>query len=113
VRFSNSLKGEEVGIAGHPGGQRAHFVEGDIGGKANAAFAGAAGDGMLDAIAGEDFQATIVKLDGNVDGDFLGGGAEDFAQTVVQVEAGGGLVKASFGGQPWVLLLLERQRGAC
>jgi hypothetical protein len=83
------------------------------GAEADAAFARAAGDGMLHAVAGEDFQAAIVQLDGDVDGDFLGRGAQDFAQTVVQIEAGGGLVKAGFGGQPGVLLLFERQRGAC
>src|ERR1019366_9788944 len=65
---------------------------------------------MLDAVSGEDFQAAIVELDGDVDGDFLGGGARDLAETVVQVEAGRGFVKADFGGQPGVLLLFERQR---
>ena len=29
---------------GHPGGERAHFVEGDVGGEANAAFGGTARD---------------------------------------------------------------------
>ena len=97
----------------HPGGQGAHLVQRDIGGEADAAFAWAARDGMLDAVSGEDFQAAIVQLDGDVDGDFFGRGAQGLALAVVQIEAGGGLVKAGFGGQPGVFLLLERQRGAC
>ena len=81
--------------------------------EAYAAFAGAARDGMLDAIAGEDFQASVIQLDGDVDRELLGGSAQDFAQAVIHIEAARGLVKAGFRGQPGVLLLFERQRGSC
>jgi hypothetical protein len=88
-------------------GQHAQFVEGDIGAEADAALARAARDGVLDRIAGIGFQAAIVGLDGDVDGDFLDRGAQDFAQTIVQIEAGRGLVKAGFGGRPRVFLNLR------
>ena len=65
---------------GHPGGERAHFIEGDVGSEANAAFGRSARDGVLHAIAGEYFQAAVVELDGDVDGQFEGGGAQNFAQ---------------------------------
>ena len=51
---------------GHPGGQRADFVEGDVGREADAAFGGAARNGVLHAIAGEDLQAPVVELHRNV-----------------------------------------------
>src|SRR6202040_2176164 len=43
---------DDGALPGHPGGERANFVEGDVGGVTDAAFGGAAGDGVLDAIAG-------------------------------------------------------------
>ena len=57
----------------HPGGQRAHFVERHIGREADAALGRTARDRVLHAIAGEDFDAAIVELDRDVDGDLLGG----------------------------------------
>ena len=51
---------------GHPGSQRAHFVQRHVGRKADAALGGAARDGMLHAIAGEDFEPAVVELHRNV-----------------------------------------------
>ena len=96
---------------GHPGSQRAHFVERDVGGEADAAFGGAARHGVLDAVAGENFQAPIVELHGNVDGEFERGGTENFAEAVVQGEAFGGLVEARFSGEPGVNFVVDGVRG--
>ncbi len=81
----------------HPRGERAHFIQRYVGRKADAALAGAAHHGMLHAIAGEDFEAAVIKLHGNVDGDFAGWAFEDFANAIVQPEPRGGVVDASFG----------------
>ena len=51
---------DDSALPGHPAGQGAHFVEGDVGRVADAAFGRAAGDGVLNAEAGEHFDATIV-----------------------------------------------------
>src|ERR1022692_2919446 len=53
--------------------------------------------GMLTTAHFHVIQEARVQLDGDVDGDFLGRGAQHFAETVVQVEAGRGFVKAGFG----------------
>ena len=53
---------DDRALPGHPGGQRAHFVERDVGRVADAALGRAARDGVLHAIAGEDFQAAVVEL---------------------------------------------------
>ena len=77
---------DDGALPGHPGGEGADFVEGDVGGVADAAFAGAAGDGVLDAVAGEDFDGAVVHADGDVDDDFAGGVAEHLPDAVVEVE---------------------------
>ena len=56
-------------LPGHPGRQRAHFVERHVGRVADAAFARAARDRMLHAIAREYFEPPVVQLHGNVHGD--------------------------------------------
>src|ERR1019366_8921169 len=117
--------GEDVGIAddsafapaernidhgalpGHPGGQRAHFVERDIGGEADAALGRPARYGVLYAVAGEDFDASIVELNRDVNGEFLGGSAQHLTHAVVELEPLGGIVKARGGGEPWVLFVLK------
>ena len=49
---------DDGALPGHPAGEGADFVEGDVGGVADAALGGAACDGVLDTIAGEDFDAS-------------------------------------------------------
>ena len=102
---------DDGALPGHPGGEGADFVEGDVGGVADAAFAGAAGDGVLDAVAGEDFDGAVVHGDGDVDDDFAGGVAEDLPDAGVEVELRGGVIKARGLRFPGVGLLLHRHRG--
>ena len=85
-------------LPGHPGGQGADFIEGDVGRVADAALGGAARDGMLDAIAGEDFQTAVVEHDRNVHDDFARRRAQHLLHAVVQAEARGGFVESRFGG---------------
>ncbi len=92
---------------GHPSGQGADFVNCDVGGETDAAFGGAAHHRVLDAVAGENFQASIVELHGNVDGEFERGGTENLAETVIEGEAFGGLVEARFSGEPGVNFVVD------
>ena len=71
-------------------------------------LAGPRAIGVLHAIAGEDLDAAVVELHGDVDGDFLGGGAEHLAHAVVELEPLRGLVEARGGGEPGILFVLER-----
>ena len=74
-------------------------------------FAGTARDGVLHAIAGEDLQPAVIELHRDVDGDLLGGRAQNLAHAVVKVEALGSFVETHFGGDPGILFLLERESG--
>ena len=105
---------DDGALPGHPGGEGADFVERDVGAVADAALAGAAGDGVLDAVAGEDFDVAVVHGDGDVDDDFAGGVAEDFPDSGFEVESFGGLIKARGLREPWIGLLLQGDRsGGC
>src|SRR5207245_2893489 len=73
-------------------------------------FAGAARDGVLHAVAGEDFDATIVKLDRDVDRDLAGRALEHLADAVVKPQAGGGLVETDRGGSPGISFLVQMWR---
>ena len=53
---------DDRAFPGHPGRQGANFIERHVGGESDAAFRRSAGDGMLDAIAGEDFEAAVIEL---------------------------------------------------
>ena len=55
---------DDGALPGHPGRQGADLVERDVRRVADAAFGGTARDGVLYAIAGEDFQPAVVELDG-------------------------------------------------
>ena len=96
---------------GHPGGQRAHFVQRHVGREADAALGRAARDGVLHAIAGEDFQPAVVQLHRDVDGDLAWRAcAEPCACRRRASSRVGGFVEARFGGEPGILFLLERER---
>src|SRR6185295_13563086 len=101
---------DDRALPGHPGGEGADFVEGNVWRETDAAFAGASGDGVLDSVAGEDFKAAVVKADGDVNGEFPGGHGADFSHAVVEVEKPGGFVEARFGGEPRVEFLFESGR---
>jgi hypothetical protein len=98
---------DDGALPGHPGSEGADFVEGDVRGVADAAFGGAAGDGVLDPVAGEDFDGAVVHADGDVDDEFAGGVAENLPDAGVEVEFGCGEVESSGLGFPGVSLLLE------
>ena len=98
---------DDGALPGHPAGQRAHFVERDVGRVADAALAGAARDGVLDAVAGEDFDGAVVHADGDVDGDLADGRAQDLHDSGVEIEFLCGDIESSGLCFPGVGLLLE------
>jgi len=104
---------DDGALPGHPGGEGADFVERDVGGVADAAFSGAAGDGVLDAVAGEDFDGAIVHADGDVHDEFAGGLAEDPPNTLIEVEFFCCEVESSCLGFPGVSFLLEGESLHC
>ena len=64
---------------------------------------------MLDAIAGEHFEAAVVELHRDVDRDLARGSAENLAHAVVQPELLGRVVEAGFGRDPWIRFLVAGQ----
>jgi hypothetical protein len=106
-----SAKGDvdDGALPGHPGGEGADFVEGDIGRVADAALGWAASDGVLDAIAGEDFNGAVVHAYGDVNDELARGIAENLPNAGVEVEFGGGEVESSGLSFPGICLLLERE----
>ena len=77
---------------------------------ADAALGRPARQGVLHAVAGEDFEPPVVELHGNVDGDFLVRRAQDLLHAVIELEPQGGLVEAGRGGQPRILLVIDGDR---
>ena len=69
---------DDGALPGHPAGQGAHFIERDIRGIADAAFAGSAGDGVLHAVAGKDLDSAVIHGDGNMDDDLAVGKRRTF-----------------------------------
>jgi hypothetical protein len=98
---------DDGALPGHPGGEGADFVEGYVGGVADAAFCGAACDRVLDAVAGEDFDGAVVHADGDVNDDLASGVAEDLPDAFIKIEFSGGEVESSGLGFPGICLLLE------
>ena len=98
-------------LPGHPTGQRADFVERDVGRVADSAFARAARDGVLHAVAGEDFDAAVVHHDRDVDDQFAGGLAQHLPHAFVEVQLVRGEVEAGFLGEPGVGFLFKCQLG--
>ena len=64
---------DDRALPGHPAGQRAHFVERDVGSVADAALGGTAGDRVLHPESGEDFEVAVVHLYRDVDREFAVG----------------------------------------
>jgi len=58
-------------LPGHPGRQRAHFVNGNIRRKADSALAGPAHRGMQHAISREHFESSVIHPNGNIKRDFF------------------------------------------
>ena len=82
-------------LPGHPGCQRAHFVQRHVGSEANAALGRTARNRVLDAIAGEHFQTTVIELNRNGDGEFSRRSTKYLLQTFVEIHQLGRFVK------PW------------
>ena len=61
-------------------------------------FGRTAGDRVLHAIAGEDFQASVVELHRNVDNHLARRRAQHLLHPFVEAQARGGFVKSHFGG---------------
>ena len=66
---------------------------------------------MLDAISGEDFEMAVIHLDGNVDGEFAVGIAENAPQAVVEIEFLGREVKARALRIPGIGFFIDVRRG--
>ena len=66
---------DDGALPGHPGGEGADFVESDVGRVTDAAFGGASSDGVLHAVAGEDFDRAVIHADGDVNDDLAGWGS--------------------------------------
>src|SRR5579875_744005 len=73
-------------LPGHPGGEGTYFIEGNVGRETNAAFSGAAGDGVLHAIASEHFDAAVIERDRNIYGEFHGGQPQHLADAIIEFE---------------------------
>ena len=61
---------------------------------------------MLHAIASKEFDAAVIQLHGNVDGQFAGGIAQHLANAFIQAKLVGCIVKAGFCCQPRIFLLI-------
>ena len=80
-------------LPGHPTGQGADFVQRHIGGKADAALARPAHEGVLHPVADKNLDRPVVHHHWDVDRDFFGRGAEDVLEAFVQPQLGGRAVE--------------------
>jgi len=104
---------DDGALPGHPGGEGADFVESDVRRVTDAAFGGTTSDGVLHAVAGEDFDRAVIHADGDVNDDLTGWVAEDFPDTSVEVKFACGKVESSGLGFPGVCFLLESESVHC
>ncbi len=74
---------DDCALPGHPTGQRAHFVERDVGRVADAAFGGSAGNGVLNPKAGEDLDVAVVHGYWKVDDNFARGSPEQLPKAFI------------------------------
>src|SRR5262249_23470897 len=91
---------------GHPGGQRFDLLQSHVGGVADAALGGPSRDGVLHAVAGEDFEAAVVELDGNRHRDLAGWRAGDLGEAFIQVEPFRRFFESNRLRTPGVLLVI-------
>src|SRR5215831_15154040 len=92
---------------GHPGGEGADFIESYVRSVPDSAFCRTPRDGVLDAKAREQFDAAVVKLDGNVDDDLAGGRAENLLHPLIDAKARGRFVKARLRGDQGIEFVLR------
>jgi acetate kinase len=66
---------------------------------------------VLHAVSGEDFEAAVIELDGDIDGDLASGRAENFPHAVVEFQRIGSLIEPRGGGEPGICLLVYGDGG--
>src|SRR5271167_2286390 len=71
---------------GHPGGEGADFVDGDVGIEADTALAWATNGGVQDTVTSENLDLATVHADGDVNRDFLAGILQVAVDTVFEAE---------------------------
>ena len=96
-------------LPGHPTGQRAHFIQRDVGSVADAALGRAARDGVLHPVAGEHFELSVVHHDRDVDDDFAIGLLQHAPQAGIELQLFGGDVEARGLCFPGIFFLFERE----
>src|SRR5205807_2502823 len=94
-----------------PTGQRAHFIERDIGSIADAAFSRSARNRVLDAESGEDLEMSIIHLYRDVDRQFAVGITQNPPQAVVKIELLGSQVKTRPLRFPRIAFLVDLRGG--
>ncbi len=98
-------------LPGHPTGERAHFIERDVGCVADPSLGRAARDGMLHAKASKDFEMAVVHLDGNVHDNLAVGIAQNPPQALIEVEFLSSQVEAGALRLPRVGLFIHVRGG--
>ena len=98
---------DDRALPSHPAGQRAYFVERDIGSVANTALAGASCNRVLHAKASEDLEVAVVHADREVHDHFAIGSTENLPQALVQIELLGCGIKPGRHGLVGVRFLLQ------
>ena len=99
-------------LPGHPAGESADFIEGDVGRVADAAFGRAARNRVLHAKSGEDLEVPVIHVDGDVDREFAVGIAQNPPQAVVEIELLGSQVKARPLRLPRIAFFVDMRRGS-
>src|SRR5271166_6161447 len=82
---------------GHPGGERAYFINADIRGKTNSTLTGPPYGGVQHAIPGENFELSAVHADRDVQGDFLVGIFQVTIDALFEAEFVGSHFKTQIG----------------
>ena len=95
---------DDRALPGHPHGEGLDLVERDVLVVADAALGRPATEVVLDAVAGEDLDGSVVHVDREMDGQLAAGLAQDAAHALVHPQAVGGEIELSLrdfpGGDP-------------
>ncbi len=82
----------------HPGGKRANFVESHVGSEADATLARPAHDGVMDAVADENFHVPVIERHRDVHRNLLVGVLHVAVQAFFETQTLGSHFEARFGG---------------
>ena len=102
---------DDRALPGHPTGQRAHFVQRDIGRVADAALARTARHGVLHAEAGEHVDHAVVQGHRKVNDDLPRRRAQHLPQSFIEIQLARGKVEARALRLPGIDLLVQRNAG--